>query len=137
MYFLINKILFIFLIQKSFVWRQDDKIIYKAWSKKASLRYSSFCSDAQAKWEKGQQDNRIAMHVWLRWVEFWKTPDFQVKSTTQKKNRKGGAEKYPPTHTGGSASLRTHAAVLVCLNFKQLEYHIYVLWCCIGLIKTD
>ena len=64
------------------------------------------------------------MHVWLRWVEFWKTPDFQVKSTTQKKNRKGGADKYPPTHTGGSASLRTHAAVLVSfdISLKKIIY---------------
>lgn len=69
------------------------------------------------------------MHVWLRWVEFWKTPNFQVKSNTQKKNRKGGADKYPPTHTGGSASLRTHAAVLVCINFSMFTLVFYSVMC--------
>lgn len=110
--FFINKIVSL-KNQKSCVWRQDDKIIHKAWAKKASVRYTNFCSDARARWEKGGQDSRVAMHVWLRWVEFWKTLNFQVKSNTQKKNHKGGADKYLPTHTGGSASLRIHAAVLV------------------------
>ncbi|WOG84325.1 hypothetical protein DCAR_0103508 [Daucus carota subsp. sativus] len=105
--------------KKTCVWRQDDRIIHKAWAKKASVRYTNFCSDARARWEKGGQDSRVAMHVWLRWVEFWKTPNFQVKSNTQKKNRKGGADKYPPTHTGGSASLRTHAAVLAKTQGKD------------------
>ncbi|XP_063949024.1 uncharacterized protein LOC108203794 [Daucus carota subsp. sativus] len=105
--------------KKSFVWRQEDKQIYKAWVKKASNRYSNFCSDARKKWEAGEVDNRVAMHVWLLWVEFWKTPVFQTKSKTQKKNRRGGTDHYPPTHTGGSASLRTHAAVLAETNGKD------------------
>ncbi|KAL1805668.1 hypothetical protein ACET3Z_028736 [Daucus carota] len=39
--------------KKSCVWRQDDKVIYKAWAKKAATRYSNFCCDARGKWEKG------------------------------------------------------------------------------------
>lgn len=105
--------------KKSFVWRQEDKQIYRAWVRKASRRYSNFCSDARKKWEIGEQDNRIGTHVWLRWVEYWRTPDFQTKSTTQKRNRKGGEDHYPATHTGGSASHRTHAAVLAETNDKD------------------
>lgn len=99
--------------KKWVVWRQEDNVIYEAWLKSASRRYSNICCEARTLWEQNSKPkNNIAEDVWLSLVEFWKTPEFQKKSSVQKNNRRGGAEKAPPTHTGGSASSRVHAARL-------------------------
>lgn len=61
----------------------------------------------------------------MRWVEFWGAPEFEAKSTTQKRNRQGGEDYYPATHTGGSASHRTHAAILAETNDRVPTTDIY------------
>ncbi|KAL8105565.1 hypothetical protein AgCh_029384 [Apium graveolens] len=57
-----------------------------------------------------RQDKRIHKNVYLKLVEYWKTPKFQTKSVIQKKNRRSGVDGRPSTHTRGSASHRTLAA---------------------------
>ena len=110
-------------MQKWFVWRQENNVVYKAWLKSAALRYSSICCEARALWEKkGNPKNKIGMNVWLSWVEYWKTPEFKKKSAIQKSNRRSGGDKAPPTHTGGSASCRVHAARLVSLLILFCKY---------------
>ena len=91
-------------------------MIYAAWLKSAAVRYKDLHSRARQQWEsKSGLNNRIGMEVWQSWIEKWETPEFQTKSKTKRKNRRGGAEvgEYPATHTGGSASHRTHASRLV------------------------
>lgn len=92
--------------------------MYEAWLKSAAYRYKDLRSRARAKWEKKSQlDNRIKKDVWLSWIVEWKTPECQKKTEVKRKNRKGGANgnKYPATHTSGSASHRKTAAILVRL----------------------
>ncbi|KAK1367979.1 hypothetical protein POM88_034071 [Heracleum sosnowskyi] len=47
--------------------------------------------------------NRIGLNVYLSWVEFWKTEDFQKKSLIQRGNRRSRVD-GPLRHTSGSAS---------------------------------
>ncbi|KAK1370788.1 hypothetical protein POM88_036880 [Heracleum sosnowskyi] len=50
----------------------------------------------------------------LSWIEEWKTPECRAKSEKKRQNRRVGVDDgdYPATHTGGSASGRTHTARL-------------------------
>ncbi|KAK1382200.1 Glutamate receptor [Heracleum sosnowskyi] len=57
-----------------------------------------------------RRDNRISLDIYLSWVEFWRTENFQKKSSIQKSNRRSGVDGRPSTHTSGSASHRTVAA---------------------------
>ncbi|XP_074352525.1 uncharacterized protein LOC141691660 [Apium graveolens] len=99
--------------KKWFVWRQEDNLVYRAWFKSASRRYSTICCEARTLWENNSKPkNKIGNDVWLSWVEYWKTPEFQKKSAIQKNNRRSGADKAHPTHTSGSASSRVHTARL-------------------------
>ena len=57
-------------MQKWFVWRQDDKLIHRAWLKSAPKRYSTICCEARAMWEnKSKPKNKIGEVVWQSWVE--------------------------------------------------------------------
>ncbi|KAK1400355.1 hypothetical protein POM88_010218 [Heracleum sosnowskyi] len=103
------------LLEKYFIWRQSDDLIYQAWLQSASHRYKDLRSRARAKWEKKNQlDNRIGKNVWLSWIEEWKTPECMAKTEIKRNNRKGGADvnEYPATHTWGSSSARKTAALL-------------------------
>lgn len=74
---------------------------------------------ARFNWEyHKKRDNRIGMKVYLSWVEFWKTSNFQTKSLIQKSNRRSGVDGRPSTHTSGSASHKTLAARLK-LQYKR------------------
>ncbi|KAK1377005.1 hypothetical protein POM88_033198 [Heracleum sosnowskyi] len=86
--------------------------MYKAFLKNAAIRYKDLRSRARAHWEtKPELSNRIGRDVWLSWIEEWKTPECRAKSEKKRQNRRGGLDDgdYPATHTGGSASGRTHA----------------------------
>ncbi|KAK1357992.1 hypothetical protein POM88_051248 [Heracleum sosnowskyi] len=101
--------------KKWFVWKQPDNIMYKAFFKNAAIRYKDLRSRARAHWEtKPELSNKIGRDVWLSWIEEWKTPECRAKSEKKRQNRRGGVDDgdYPATHTGGSASGRTHTARL-------------------------
>ncbi|KAK1373880.1 hypothetical protein POM88_030073 [Heracleum sosnowskyi] len=102
-------------LNKWFVWRQPDNVIYATWLKSAALRFTDLRSNARKDWENGKMNNRIGQDVWLSCIENWKTPEFQAKSKIKKSNRKGGVEgdvPYPGTHTSGSVSHRLLATRL-------------------------
>ncbi|KAK1394552.1 hypothetical protein POM88_013608 [Heracleum sosnowskyi] len=97
--------------KKYFAWKQSDAVIYKGWLTNARRKYSEFVSVARSNWERyNRRDNRISLNVYLSWVEFWRTENFQKKSSIQKSNRRSGVDGRPSTHTSGSASHRTVAA---------------------------
>ncbi|KAK1374060.1 hypothetical protein POM88_030253 [Heracleum sosnowskyi] len=97
--------------KKYFAWKQSDAVIYKGWLANARRKYSEFVSVARSNWERyNRRDNRISLDVYLSWVEFWRTENFQKKSSIQKSNRHSGVDGRPSTHTSGSASHRTVAA---------------------------
>ncbi|KAK1354065.1 hypothetical protein POM88_047321 [Heracleum sosnowskyi] len=97
--------------KKYFAWKQSDAVIYKGWLANARRKYSEFVSVARSNWERyNRRDNRISLDVYLSWVEFWRTENFQKKSSIQKSNRHNGVDGRPSTHTSGSASHRTVAA---------------------------
>ncbi|KAK1359643.1 hypothetical protein POM88_044117 [Heracleum sosnowskyi] len=64
-----------------------------------------------------RRDIRIALNVYLTWVEFWKTEDFQKKYLIQRSNRRIGVD-GPSRHTSGSASHRLVTARLK-LQYKR------------------
>ena len=93
------------------MWRQPDAVIYQGWLGNARKKYSELLSVAHSGWENGEEpDRRIGQNVYLKWIEFWQTPEFQKKSTIQKNNHSSGVDGSLSTHTSGSASHRTVAA---------------------------
>ena len=64
------------------MWRQSDAVIYQGWLGNARKKYSELLSVAHSGWENGEEpDRRIGQNVYLKWIEFWQTPEFQKKST--------------------------------------------------------
>ncbi|KAK1405012.1 hypothetical protein POM88_004617 [Heracleum sosnowskyi] len=53
---------------------------YEGWLANARKKYSELVSNARSDWEKNKQDNRIGMNVYMSWIEYWRTPEFQEKT---------------------------------------------------------
>ena len=53
--------------------------------KKALLRTLLLCTTRKAWEENSDRHNKIGDSVWIRWVEYWNTPEFQAKSEIQEK----------------------------------------------------
>ena len=113
-------------------WSWDPSIsplVYTELEKKAKIRYKDIIFIHKKTYEENNdyKPSWVAKEIWERWVNFWKSEEFQSHRSRGRKNRHQGEEEGAAevTHTGGSVSAHRMLRILVYVLISLLLVNIF------------